>query len=144
MKTEELRIKLNQICTALLKARTKAECDLIELIKEEGGLFKLYPKESNNNDCVRVYKTYGSDDIFDVLVYGLRVSDENELTLCTSDTLENYEYDNGVSFKFDNSEEDIKLFEDMLSKPEYFEDFNGDFVKGYSLTNLLFLIGLYI
>lgn len=146
MDKKVIKEKIARTSHKLLKARTEAENELIEIVKEAGGLITLLPTDGNFDDAIRVVKCYGDkvEDCEEVNVYALRVNEDNELTLCTQDTLKNYEFDNEVSFFFDGEEEDEALFEDMFSKPEYFEDFNGDFVKGYSLTNLLLLMGLYI
>jgi hypothetical protein len=141
-----IKEKIARTSYKLQKARAEAENELVEIVKEAGGLITLLPTDGNFDDAIRVVKCYGDrvEDCEEVNVYALRVNEDNELTLCTQDTLKNYEFDNEVSFFFDGEEEDEALFEDMFSKPEYFEDFNGDFLKSYSLTNLLLLIGLYI
>ncbi len=132
-----LKEKAQSAATELMTARKKAEQALIEIVKEHEGFIKTLPPDGDS--FIKVTKCYdecGNDvDAELVDVYGIRLNeDEDGITLCTSDTITNYEFDNNVQVTLDNVEE----IEKMLSQPEYFEDLEGTtFLMSTSLISLL-------
>ena len=136
-----LKEKAQSAATELMTARKKAEQALIEIVKEHEGFIKTLPPDGDSFIKVtKCYDEFGNNvDAELVDVYGIRLNeDEDCVTLCTSDTIMNYEFDNNVRVTPDNVEE----IEKMLSQPEYFEDFEGTtFLMSTSLISLL--MGVY-
>lgn len=132
-----LKEKAQSAATKLISARKEAEQALIEIVKEHNGFIKTLPL--NGDTFIKVtkcYDEYGSSlDMELVDVYGVRLNeDEDGITLCTSDSLVNYEFDNDINVAPD----DVEELEKMLSQPVYFEDLEGTtFLMSTSLISLL-------
>lgn len=132
-----LKEKAQNAVNEFMAARKKAKQALIEIVKEHDGFIKMLPLDGDSFIKVtKCYDEFGNNvDAELVDVYGVRLNeDEDGITLCTSDTLMNYEFDNDINVAPD----DVEELEKMLSKPEYFEEFEGSsFLMSTSLISLL-------
>ena len=100
---------------------------IVEVVKANGGLIKT-PAETGARPTLYAYY-----EDFDCLVYrkaihGLRWDEENGLTICTDDMLENYQFDNGYYFEYfyDFVEgDDAEHLQKALENPAYFVEFDA-------------------
>ena len=119
--------KIHNASAILTNAYVEALKAIVEVVKANGGLIKT-PAETGYRPILYAYY-----EDFDCLVYrraihGLRWDEENGLTLCTDDMLENYQFDNGYYFEYfyDFVEgDDAEHIQKALENPAYFVDFDA-------------------
>lgn len=127
MNNEVNKLKIQNASGVISAAYDYALKAIVEVVKENGGLIKT-PAESGGRPTL-----YAHYEDFDGLVYnraihGLRWDEENGLTICTDDMLENYQYDNDYCFEyfFDFVEgDDAEHIQKALEDPAYFVEFDA-------------------
>lgn len=98
---------------------------IVEVVKANGGLIKT-PAESGGRVTLNAYYEDFDGLVYTKAIHGLRWDEENGLTICTDEMLDNYQYDNQYFFEyyFDFEGDDAVHFEKAIEDPAYFVEFD--------------------
>lgn len=111
-------------------AYNQSRKDLENVLDSLGGFVKTLPCHDKPNILVNMYDQ--SDNEYTELVFGIRLIKGEGIFICTTSSVENYEYDNGVSFgylyDFEDGTEDKENIEKLLADPGYYIDIDQDIV----------------
>ena len=100
---------------------------IIEVVKANGGLIKT-PAETGGRPTLYAYYEDFDGLVYRRAIHGLRWDEENGLTICTDDMLENYQFDNNYCFEYfyDFVEgDDAEHIQKALEDPAYFVEFDA-------------------
>ena len=127
------------------KAISEAYDQIVFVVKECGGLLKT-PAASDKPTLYATYVDYEDKEV-KVAIHGLRWDDELGLTLCTSEMLDNYQFDNNYCFDyyFDFEGEDLENLNKALDDAAYFVEFDKyDLVRVPTILSIIDGIADYI
>lgn len=127
MNTEQNKLKIQNASGVISAAYDYALKAIVEVVKENGGLIKT-PAETGARPTLYAYYEDFDGLVYRRAIHGLRWDEENGLTLCTDDMLENYQFDNGYCFEYfyDFVEgDDAEHIQKALEDPAYFVEFDA-------------------
>ena len=116
------KLKIQNASGVISAAYDYALKAIVEVVKANGGLIKT-PAETGARPTLYAYYEDFDGLVYHRAIHGLRWDEENGLTICTDDMLENYQFDNGYCFEYfyDFVEgDDAKHLENALNDPAYF------------------------
>jgi len=143
MTTDTINIALEK----MFQTRDNAYNDLKEFIKN------LPNKMVRTVPCMdkpTIYAMFEIDstDYENRAIYAIAyVEEEDELFICTDESIANYEYDNNYSFEslYDLNDEDMAELEKLISVPDYFIPFYDDnMVVSQTLVSILAGLPVYL
>lgn len=128
MNNEVNKLKIKNASGVISAAYGYALKAIIEVVKANGGLIKT-PASSDKPTLYAYYEDFDEHG-YHRAIHGLRWDEENGLTLCTDDMLENYQFDNQYYFDYfyDFDGSDAEEIEKVLGDPAYFvsiDDYKG-------------------
>jgi hypothetical protein len=113
---------------------------IIEVVKANGGLIKT-PAETGARPTLYAYYEDFDGLVYRRSIHGLRWDEENGLTICTDDMLENYQFDNDYCFEYfyDFVEgDDAEHIQKALEDPAYFVEFDAyDLQKDETIASIV-------
>lgn len=113
---------------------------IIEVVKANGGLIKT-PAETGARPTIYAYYEDFDGLVYRRSIHGLRWDEENGLTICTDDMLENYQFDNDYCFEYfyDFVEgDDAEHIQKALEDPAYFVEFDAyDLQKDETIASIV-------
>ena len=113
---------------------------IIEVVKSNGGLIKT-PAETGARPTIYAYYEDFDGLVYRRSIHGLRWDEENGLTICTDDMLENYQFDNDYCFEYfyDFVEgDDAEHIQKALEDPAYFVEFDAyDLQKDETIASIV-------
>lgn len=113
---------------------------IIEVVKANGGLIKT-PAETGARPTIYAYYEDFDGLVYRRSIHGLRWDEENGLTICTDDMLENYQFDNNYCFEYfyDFVEgDDAEHIQKALEDPAYFVEFDAyDLQKDETIASIV-------
>lgn len=127
MDNEVNKLKIKNASGVISAAYDYALKAIVEVVKDNGGLIKT-PAESGGKPTLYAYYEDFDGLVYHRAIHGLRWDEENGLTICTDDMLENYEFDNDYCFEyfFDFVEgDDAEHIQKALNDPAYFVEFDA-------------------
>lgn len=127
MDTELSKLKIQNASGVISAAYDYALKAIVEVVKGNGGLIKT-PAESGGRPTLYAYYEDFEGLVYHRAIHGLRWDEENGLTICTDDMLENYQFDNDYCFEyfFDFVEgDDAEHIQKALEDPAYFVEFDA-------------------
>lgn len=138
MEKNKLYARAEEAFKLVKTARDTAIDTLAGIVKDAGGFIATLPSEDKPR--LTAYQDLGGDELEMVTVFGLRVDDEGELYLCTSDNVANYEYEHDFNFEYlsDFADEDLEQAKKMLSNLKNFSSiWDDDFVRSATIFSIL-------
>ena len=122
MDTELNKLKIKNASGVISAAYDYALKAIVEVVKANGGLIKT-PAETGARPTLYAYYEDFDGLVYNRAIHGLRWDEENGLTICTDDMLENYQFDNDYCFEYfyDFVEgDDAEHIQKALEDPAYF------------------------
>lgn len=120
---------------------------IIEVVKANGGLIKTPAEPSSRPTLYAFYEDY-SGMVDKVAIHGIRWDEENGLTICTDDMLENYQFDNDYCFEYfyDFVEgDDAEHIQKALEDPAYFVEMDKyDLVRDETIKSIISGLDCYL
>lgn len=127
MNNEVNKLKIQNASGVISAAYDYALKAIVEVVKENGGLIKT-PAETGGRPTLYAYYEDSDGLVYRRSIHGLRWDEENGLTICTDDMLENYQFDNDYCFEYfyDFVEgDDAEHIQKALEDPAYFVEFDA-------------------
>lgn len=129
MDKENLKTRVHMAFNALVNANDKALNDLINIVRDAGGM--LLTPYSTDKPSIWAY-TYNSPSDEDIEIVPIQAIayDENEGLMVITDTeMRNYEYDNGYEFEYfyDFEGTDKEHYDDLVKDITYFRELNDGY-----------------
>lgn len=140
MDNEVNKLKIKNASGVISAAYDYALKAIVEVVKENGGLIKTPAETGARPTLYAFYEDY-SGAVNKVAIHGIRWDEENGLTICTDDMLENYQFDNDYCFEYfyDFVEgDDRQHLENALNDPAYFVEMDKyDLVRDETIKSIV-------